>query len=244
MPISRTALLVGIGVVVLAGAAATVFALLGRDPEGLVPEPRVLDFGTVLQGQRRTRTLRITNRTAGPMTIGLVGGNCACIQVRTGYAGRLAPGESTEVTVDVLATAKYLGTLHGKAVRVPHEPGGLLEVPLKVVVEEPVRVKPASLDLGTVAAGTTDPAPSRSVEVRPAKGVRARVLRADVTPADVFEARRVEVEGGMDVAVAVRPGAKGTGTVSGLLKVEVELSGDGFDTRREEVSVPVTLAWK
>ena len=243
MSMSRPALLVGIGVVLAAGAAAALIWHLASAPQGLVADPAVLDFGTLPYGQRVTRTVRLRNATDGPVTIGLVGGNCSCIHVRTSYSNRLAPGEVSELTVDLISGNVPPGTLSGKAVRIPYDPGGLLQVPVKAVLEEVVRVNPTSLDFGAVAAGTGSAEP-KTVQIRRGEGYVVRVQRAEVEPKDVFEARRAEVEGGVDVVVALRPGAKGVGRVQGSLKLGLEVSGDRMETKRDELAVPLTLEWR
>jgi hypothetical protein len=245
MAIPRRALWVGVGLLVLACGAAAVFLLRPGDPEGLVADPTLLDFGALPHGQRETKTFRLRNRSARTITVGHVGGNCSCLQVRSSYATRLGPGEETEVTVDLVSGNVPPGTLQGKAVHVPNDPGGLLVVPVKAVLEEVVRFSPKkrSLDFGTVVAGM-EPAPTRTLEVRGGEGYRTRVVRADATPAEVFETRRVEAEGGADVVVAVRPGAKGVGHVRGSLQLGLEVSGKRMETRRDDVSVGITLEWK
>jgi hypothetical protein len=240
----RRALWVAVGVLVVAGSAALVATLTSKSADRLVASVAVLDFGTIPKGDVESKVFRLRNESERPVTIGMILGNCACIVVKQSYGHRLLPGEETDVHVDVDSNLTPAVVLQGKLVSVPSDdPAGLLKIPLKAQVLELVRLTPEALAFGPIPTGTTE-RPSRPLSIRGGPGFRVRVLRADVSPADVFELQRTDVEGGADFVVTVKPGATGTGRPKGGVHLTLETSGERIGLRRGNRVVPIHLDWQ
>lgn len=106
---------------------------------GLVPDNETHDFGERIMGEKTTHTFVLRNDGDEVVTISDVRAGCGCTKP-TGWKSEVAPGETTEVSVEY-ENKNRPGPFH-KVVRVMHDAGPTLRLNLKGNIRPEVSYEP------------------------------------------------------------------------------------------------------
>lgn len=112
----------------------------------LVAERAIVDRGDVRVGPPLVESFRLTNMSAGPLTITNVSSTCGCLAPRLAEH-QLAPGASTTLAIEINTLSQPAGPVNW-ATRIVYRAGevaGELTCALKATLVAEVRVEPAAI---------------------------------------------------------------------------------------------------
>jgi hypothetical protein len=238
----RTLLVLAVVALCLAGAAA---AWMARESSAgrLTAAPDLLDYGLVAHGDEPVIAVRVTNEGARGVMLTTAHPSCACLVVDPSYQKSLMPGEHTDIRV-MLASGlvppqklerKYL-EVRSSDVRMP-----VLLLPLRGEIVQRVRIEPAIVRVGPEdAAGRGTP---KRIMIRAAAGFTAGILGVELTQPEWFAHTLEPVDGGIDVLLTVKPDPTRRGAVNSMLRVQVEVRGQGKPPITYPLVVSIQGSW-
>jgi uncharacterized protein (DUF58 family) len=189
------------------------------------------DFGSVTQGQKVDHLFTVKNRGDEPLVISQIRTSCGCTAA-TLSSKTIPPGKSGEVKVTFDSTnfaGQVTKTIHLDS-NDPHNPA--TELVMQGKVSEIIAVKPRTLNLGAIKAGSK----KEAVLTLENKGSKPFVVTAVQSPqaAIVGTVREGKVNPGMTAVIAVTVSAPREGRFfSGYLTILTD------SPLKREVVVPV-----
>ncbi|HPF71958.1 MAG TPA: DUF1573 domain-containing protein, partial [Candidatus Krumholzibacteria bacterium] len=131
----------------LAALCLAALAALPAAAQVISIEPQSYDFGQMQQQETRTTFIKVTNKGAGMLVIDNVEASCGCT-IPTLNTKQLAPGESTEITVEF--NSKKFSGHEIKTVKIysndPLNP--VVDFMISADVQTPLIITPANQRIG------------------------------------------------------------------------------------------------
>jgi hypothetical protein len=226
------------------GAAATLLTACGGKAHLVTTEPEI-DYGLIPYREKRIGKVGLRNDGNREVLVGIVSANCSCFTVKPGYSHRLLPGDTTTIEVQIDTSLVPPETIRGKKLMIPSDDpaAGLIEIPLKGDIVLFQHLDPPVVELGALTASALEGPVEKVVRLRPGPGFTVTLVRAQAEPAEWFDLQRTDTEGGADLKLVLKPGARGTGHLRGAIEVVTEVEGAGFPRRRVEDRVVVQGTW-
>jgi hypothetical protein len=245
MPPRRTLLVAIASVVVLAGGATGVVLLTqASGAHHLVADPTSVEFGRILHGEVTRMGVTLRNGSDHDVTVTYAQANCSCFHVDQAFQHLLHPGDETLVRIEMNSGVVPAEPLRSKILTIASDDtvSPRLEIPLHGQIVDVIQVLPPVLEYPSIEAASL-PKPQK-VEVRGKSPFALRLLRLDPSGAPHFDVKVAEVEGGVDLTVAFREGAKGNGPLRESVRLFLEATEPGQAPRKMEYELRMQGEWK